>query len=137
MSLIFLSQQKAFDPLALYTCLPVETVSVGFSGTETHWVLATLRFLVASIKLCRLGGMHTRVHIHTHTHAHSLLRKGLDTVVSHFISVMSSTAPVPLTLLNAQRSPDLHSKRRLFLPFPLFSLLFFFSFSCEAKLFEI
>lgn len=36
MSLIFLSQQKAFDPLVLYTCLPVETVIVGFPGTETR-----------------------------------------------------------------------------------------------------
>lgn len=32
----FLSQQKAFDPLVLYTCLPMETVTVGFSGTETR-----------------------------------------------------------------------------------------------------
>lgn len=78
---------------------------------------------------------HTSILMHTASSVGTVGHGGVTLRISDEFNSL-----IPLTLLNAQRSLDLHSKRRLFLPFPLFSLLFFpffFFFFCETKLFEI
>lgn len=63
---------------------------------------------------------HTSILMHTASSVGTVGRGGVTLRISDEFNSL-----IPLTLLNAQRSPDLHSERRPFLPFPLFSFLFF------------
>lgn len=135
MSLIFLSQQKAFDPLVLYTCLPMETVTVGFSGPETRsWQRCDSLFPTSSFadwKECT----HVCAHTHKHTHAHSLLSGDCGAWWCHTSYQWWVQQPDPLDSSEYSEITWLAFWEETFSPLSPFSFTFlsFFSFSCFVK----